>query len=349
MTKLAEQLLATTSFDDAWQLCVGEHATHRSIAWRYVEEMTRGMNGFGDMASVPLEKWPLMSISVFRERLMSITDTPDMIFRSSGTSSSVSSQHAMGSLALYHRASVEGFMTHYREAFLHGARFIGYVPGYIDNPASSLLSMMGAIVSELEDVATMISAPQELQITLQEDASSPVVLFGAAFGLVDFVDGMEEGMSIGGAGESTKGHAPMRLPQGSIIIETGGMKTHRRELSREVLHHRLSEGFGVPRSQIHSEYGMCEMTSQAYSMDGVWFTPTRLARFVVKDVNHPLQSTPHGSVGRLGVMDAGNINSCPWFLTDDLAIQREDGAIQVLGRREKSVARGCNYMVDVDG
>jgi hypothetical protein len=240
-------------------------------------------------------------------------------------------------------------MAHYREVFQNGARFIGYVPGYIDNPASSLLSMMGAIVAELEDVAMMISSPQELSKTLQEDSSSPVVLFGAAFGLVDFVDGPDGGLMVRDQNVPVNDDAPQQLPNGSIIIETGGMKTHRRELSRETLHHLLSEGFGVPRSHIHSEYGMCEMTSQAYSMDGVWFAPTRLARFVVKDLAAPLQSVPHGSVGRLGVLDAGNINSCPWFLTDDLAIQRDDGAVQVLGRREKSVARGCNYMVDVDG
>lgn len=349
MTTLADQLLAATSFDDAWQLCLKEHASQRSTAWLYVEEMIRSMEGFETSASVPLEQWPLMPISAFREALMSITETPEMIFRSSGTSSRVSSQHAVGSLALYHRASVEGFMAHYREIFQNGARFIGYVPGYIDNPASSLLSMMGAIVAELEDVAMMISTPQELSQTLQEDSSSPVVLFGAAFGLVDFVDRPDGELSVGNSYSPTSDEASSQLPNGSIIIETGGMKTHRRELSRERLHHLLSEGFGVPRSHIHSEYGMCEMTSQAYSMDGEWFTPTRLARFVIKDLEAPLQSVPHGSVGRLGVLDAGNINSCPWFLTDDLAIQRDDGAVQVLGRREKSVARGCNYMVDVDG
>jgi hypothetical protein len=336
MKTLTDQLWTSTSFEEAWNTCIAHHCHHQSIAWRYVKEMARKNDE--SAAGIPLEEWPLLPISGFRERLISITSNPEVIFKSSGTSSSVPSSHAISDLSFYHKVSVLGFMSYYRDAFQDGARFIGYVPGYIDNPYSSLISMIGAICTELGDMARMISTPSELRKALDQDSTRPVVLFGAAFGLLDIVDQESESVE----------HA-VRLPKGSILIETGGMKTHRRELSRDEMHAILSDGFGVPKSHIHSEYGMCEMTSQAYSTDGVWFTPTPLARFVVKEMENPLQTAPIGTSGRLGILDAGNSNSCPWFLTDDVAIQREDGAIQLLGRRDKAVSRGCNYMVDVDG
>lgn len=336
MKTLANQLLTSTSFEEAWNNCIAYHCHHQSVAWLYVKEMTRKDDELA--ARISIDEWPLLPISAFRERVISIASNPEITFQSSGTSSSVPSSHAISDLSFYHKVSVHGFMSYYQDAFQDGARFIGYVPGYIDNPYSSLISMIGAICTELGDKAQMLSTPSELHLALDQDSTRPIVLFGAAFGLVDIVDNK--------SGQSSH---EIRLPKDSILIETGGMKTHRRELSRDEMHVMLSDGFGVPRSHIHSEYGMCEMTSQAYSTDGIWFTPTPLARFVVKEMDHPLQNTSMGTIGRLGVLDAGNINSSPWFLTDDIAVQREDGAIQLLGRRDKAVSRGCNYMVDVDG
>jgi acyl-CoA synthetase (AMP-forming)/AMP-acid ligase II len=130
---------------------------------------------------------------------------------------------------------------------------------------------------------------------------------------------------------------------GALIIETGGMKGQREELIRADLHARLKNAFGC--SEIHSEYGMAELTSQAYMMTGRFNTPPWM-KVVIRDINDPFDKMPVGRVGGLNVIDLANVHSCAFIETQDLGEVDEQGTFQVLGRIDNSDVRGCNLMID---
>jgi len=197
-----------------------------------------------------LEDIPYMPISVFKEVDVCTvpTDQVPLRFRSSATGG-VRSTHWVAEPELYRRSIIEGFRAFYGDGPF---RIWSYTPGYSENPDSSLIWMIEALMaSELcsEAYRHPVHSAMDVDMILSGSANDdPVVLIGAAFGLLDLIE-----LGIQG-----------KLPENSVVIETGGMKTRRRERSREELHRELSEGFGLPIGQIHSEYGMAEMLSQSY-------------------------------------------------------------------------------------
>lgn len=201
-----------------------------------------------------LEDIPFMPISVFKEVdvcTVPIEQVP-LRFRSSATGG-VRSIHWVAEPEVYQRSIIEGFRVFYGDGPF---RFWSYTPGYSENPDSSLIWMIEALMdSELcsEAYRHPIGKPLDVNEILSNSSNTdPVILIGAAFGLLDLIE-----LGIHGA-----------LPDNSVIIETGGMKTRRRERTREELHRELSEGFGLPLGQIHSEYGMAEMLTQAWRKEG---------------------------------------------------------------------------------
>ena len=169
------------------------------------------------------------------------------------------------------------------------------------------------------------------QMASAADSNRQLILFGAAFGLLDLIE-LEK----------------VKLPTGSVVIETGGMKTRRREIGRDELHSRLADGFGIPREDIHSEYGMCELLSQAYSTEGGWFRTTATMRVTIHDGDDPLKICRPGQEGRIGVVDLANRDSCSFVLTGDRGVADENGRFQVLGRWSPEDMRGCNFLIDRD-
>jgi hypothetical protein len=155
------------------------------------------------------------------------------------------------------------------------------------------------------------------------------MIFGAAFGLLDLI---EMGLP--------------NLPNDSMILETGGMKTFRREMTKENLHQQLADGFGVEKKYIHSEYGMTELLSQAYSRGSLWFDTVPWMRVTIRNPHNPMQIQPAGTEGLIGVIDLANINSCSFILTGDKGIQNNEGQFQVLGRWNPINLRGCNFLID---
>lgn len=201
----------------------------------------------------------------------------------------------------------------YEEAFLAGFRqFYGdptqyelrtMLPSY--RPGSSLLYM----VSKLQPLCT----------------GRRVLLIGVSFALLEAVrSGCE------------------KLPAGSIVMETGGMKGRNYEISRSDLHRELCAGFGVDK--IHSEYGMCELLSQAYSAGDGIFTPAATMDVFVRNPLHELQLLPNEHVGGLNIIDTANRYSCSFIATGDKAIKHDDGTFEVLGRLENTILRGCNML-----
>lgn len=153
----------------------------------------------------------------------------------------------------------------------------------------------------------------------------PVILIGVSYALLDMAEKF-----------------PADVP-GLIVIETGGMKGRRRELIREDLHQRLCRGFGV--QQIHSEYGMTELLSQAYSSHSGLFRTPPWMKVMIREMDDPFSWAPDGRTGGINVIDLANVFSCCFIATQDLGRMHPDGSFEVLGRFDNSDARGCNLMI----
>ncbi len=158
------------------------------------------------------------------------------------------------------------------------------------------------------------------------------MLFGAAFGLL----------------EATETQS-VRLHPNSIILETGGMKTFRKELSRKDLHVLLQQRFGLDEANIHSEYGMAELLSQAYKTGySNPFYPPHWMQISIRNPQNPLQEMPLGEVGQVGIIDLANLYSCSFILTEDRGFATNDGGFEVLGRLADAELRGCNFLFERD-
>ena len=128
-----------------------------------------------------------------------------------------------------------------------------------------------------------------------------------------------------------------------IVMETGGMKGRKKEITRNALHQKLRAGFGS--NNIHSEYGMTELFSQAYSKENEIFVPGNTMKIIIKDISDPLAEQKHGKSGVMNIIDLANVDSCAFIETQDLGILYEDGSFEILGRLDVSDIRGCNLMV----
>lgn len=283
-------------------------------------------------------KIPLLPIQAFKEaEVLTNTEHPgsdisQVMFQSSGTSGMDRSRHIIMDPGIYRQSIIKGMQKFYD---LDEYMIWAYTPGYSDNPNSSLIWMLNALIeSEGSGRSKFLELNKPIdEEELQEvkDSGKKLMLFGAAFGLLDIL----EKQSI-------------QLPQDSIILETGGMKTHRREITREKLHQRLADGFGVNSAQIHSEYGMTELLSQAYAQGDLWFQSVPWMQVSIRNPEAPMEQMPYGEEGLIGVVDLANLYSCSFILTGDKGIRREDGKFQVLGRWDPQNLRGCNFLVDQD-
>ncbi|SMO55015.1 hypothetical protein [Gracilimonas mengyeensis] len=286
-----------------------------------------------------IEEIPLLPIEAFKEtEALSIPENSEFkiqnskFFQSSGTSGMERSRHYLPKPEIYQGSILKG-MQHFYE--LDEYVIWAYTPGYSDNPHSSLIHMLNLLIErEASGMSRFLELDQPLDekaIQKVEKSGKKLMLFGAAFGLMDMLE-----------------LKPVQLPKDSVILETGGMKTHRREMTKEELHHQLAEGFGLPESQIHSEYGMCELLSQAYAQGSLWFNTVPWMKVSIRNSQNPMEILPAGEEGLIGLMDLANLYSCAFILTGDKGVQREDGSFQVLGRWNPQNLRGCNFLIDSD-
>ncbi|NND72214.1 MAG: hypothetical protein HKN43_11630 [Rhodothermales bacterium] len=266
-------------------------------------------------------------IKAFKDSAIAGFDPADSeaVFRSSGTTGTTQSTHYVKSLDVYERSISAAFL-----GFFGRRRYtiMGHLPGYVENGSqSSLLYMVEHLIQRHGTAESQLFLDD---IHLLSDAcenGNPVMLFGAAFGLLNILES----------------HS-FRLPPESIIVETGGMKTQRREISRSDLHTHLAAGFGVNEDQIWSEYGMCELLSQSYRPPGGPFRFPRWVSWKLFDPNSPLQEV-HEGPGLLAVHDLANIHTISGILTEDLAV-RSDTGFEIIGRLKGSDLRGCNLLIE---
>lgn len=273
---------------------------------------------------------PLFPIRGFKEGNITIESDqkPELTFKSSGTSDMNRSVHSVLSQNIYETAILEEFKSNFPfEKYI----LLFYLPGYDQNPHSSLIWMAKYLIQSDPSGDSQFVSLKDLQNldSLFPNRDKTILLFGAAFGLMDLID--------------TAKFTPVDSLE---ILETGGMKTHRREMAKSELREELAEGFRVSQKNIHSEYGMCELLSQMYAMGDEWFETPHWVQVSIRDPKNPSRICDVKEEGKIGIIDLANIYSCPFILTDDRGVMDDSGRFKVLGRWNPEDLRGCNFLID---
>ena len=270
-----------------------------------------------------VEDIPFMPIEFFKWRDVYCGEgKPEKVFTSSNTGGTVASRHMMQSLALYEQAFTRAFEQFYGAT--EGWSIYGLLPNYLQRDGSSLVYMVDRLIARCGSGGFYLDEYEKLIADMAADAK-PKILLGVSYALWDLAEQ----------------YAPKL--ENTIVMETGGMKGQREELPKSEFHKILTEAFGVEK--IHSEYGMAELTSQAYSSgDGV-FRASAWMRVVVRDVNNPLKMLPAGSRGAVSIIDLANISSCAFIATQDVGRTFADGSFMIEGRLSGADIRGCNLLV----
>lgn len=275
-----------------------------------------------------LEEIPFLPIEFFKShQIVSNSNPVEKIFLSSGTTGQIQSKHYVTDLKVYEESFGKGFDFFYGN--IEDYTVLALLPAYLEREGSSLVYMADALIKAskkpksgfyLHNLGTLAKHLKEL-----DAQGEKVLLIGVSFALLDLIEQRQFNLKH------------------TIIMETGGMKGRRKELIRTELHAILKKGFGV--NAIHSEYGMTELLSQAYSKgDGIFACPPWM-KILIRDTEDPLTILNNNKSGGLNVIDLANVNSCSFIATQDLGKVYSDGTFEVIGRFDNSDIRGCNLMV----
>ncbi len=275
-----------------------------------------------------IDQIPFMPIEFFKNHLVKSGNWEGQsFFESSGTTGSVTSKHYFPTIQTYYSNSKKGFEEFYGR--VEDYTWLALLPSYLERTNSGLVSMIDFFIrsSNSTDSGFYLDNLGELTARLNKlkNSGHKVILIGVTFALLDLAEMVQT-----------------NFPE-LIVMETGGMKGRREELVRDEVHEILKASLGV--SVIHSEYGMTELFSQAYSKKEGIFYPARTMRVIARDINDPMSTAKPGRIGQLNVIDMANIHSCAFIETRDLGKVYEDGSFEVLGRMDNSDIRGCNLML----
>lgn len=276
-----------------------------------------------------LSNIPFLPIECFKNHRVESNNKPIVhVFESSGTTGLATSKHAVKDFSVYQESFRAAFSTFYGD--VKDYVIIGLLPGYLERQTSSLVYMVNDLISQsnspesgfyLNEYNKLIEVLERLKASNRK-----VWLIGVSFALLDF--------------------SAMKPPVWDqlTVIETGGMKGRRKEMVRNELHETIRLNW--PVSEIHSEYGMTELFSQAYSLDGLSFQTPPWMQVVITQTDDPLSQAKAGETGILNVIDLANVDSCAFIATQDLGKKLNDNSFEVLGRYDLSEARGCNLMLN---
>jgi phenylacetate-coenzyme A ligase PaaK-like adenylate-forming protein len=286
--------------------------------------------GKGRASVKTLSEIPFLPVEFFRNHKIISGDSPvEMIFESSGTTGAIPGKHFVQDLSLYEESFSKTFHLFYGDPA--NLLIAALLPSYIERSNSSLIYMVDNLIKRSshqesgfykENITEMIHT-----LNKAKKANRKALLIGVSFALLELAEQISSDLS------------------GVIVMETGGMKGRRKELTRAELHAILKDKFKV--QSIHSEYGMTELMSQAYSKgDGMFYCPPWM-KVLIRDPQDPLTiySEP-GKTGGINIIDLANINSCSFIATGDLGRVHDDGGFEVLGRFDSSDIRGCNLLVE---
>jgi hypothetical protein len=316
--------------------------------FRFQYEQNALCKAYADMLKInpgavnSLSKIPFIPIQFFKSHQVKTTQfEPEIIFESSGTTQTMNSHHYIKDIEIYRQSFLKAFESFYGP--VNGWCILGLLPSYLERKGSSLVFMVDELIQKshheksgfyLYDHDKLFSVLKELEVAKQK-----TLLIGVSFALLDFAE---------------KYSFPLKY---TVIMETGGMKGRREEMIRNELHEILKRNFQV--NNIHSEYGMTELLSQAYSKgNGIFHCPPWM-KILLRDEEDPLQVNSPKSIvnnisnsqathpffrGAINVIDLANIYSCSFIATDDAGKLYSDGSFEVLGRLDNSDIRGCSLM-----
>ena len=275
-----------------------------------------------------VQQIPFLPIQFFKSHtIVSNSKSADATFTSSGTTGSIVSKHFVSDLEIYKQSFRRGFKSFY--GAIEEYTVLALLPSYLEREGSSLVYMANDMITQsnqpesgfyLHDLEALKNTLLKLEAKRQK-----TLLIGVSYALLDLIEA----------------HS-FKLKH-TTIMETGGMKGQRKELVKSELHTILKHGFGVDK--IHSEYGMTELLSQAYSKgDGIFKAPAWM-KILTRDPEDALSIQPIGKSGGVNIIDLANINSCAFIATQDLGKIHSNGTFEILGRFDESDIRGCNLMV----
>jgi len=302
-------------------------ALSNSIYKQYLKGLKVNVNGVDS-----IEKIPFLPIEFFKTH--NIVDTSQLqtpnykLFTSSGTTGQAQSQHHVADISIYENSFRKCFEMFYGRPQEYCV--LALLPSYLEREGSSLVYMAEDMVqrSENEHSGFYLHNLDELArvLLLLTAKKEKTILLGVTYALLDLAE-----------------RSPMNLSN-TIVMETGGMKGKRKEMLRQEVHQLLCESFNI--SKVHSEYGMTELLSQAYSKgEGIFNCPPWM-RVSIRDVNDPFSLAGKGKTGGINVIDLANIHSCAFISTQDLGKLHADNSFEILGRFDNSDIRGCNLMVE---
>lgn len=275
-----------------------------------------------------LQQIPFLPIQFFKSHaVVSNTNPIQETFTSSGTTGMITSKHFVTDVSIYEESYRKGFSQFYGN--IEDYTILALLPSYLEREGSSLIYMVKDLIelSNNSNSGFYLNQYDELikKLIDLDQSGQNVILIGVTYALLDLI-------------ELNK----FQL-KNTIIMETGGMKGKRKEMIREELHEQLCNGFGV--TSIHSEYGMTELLSQAYSLGNGVFEYPPWMYILIREAEDALNYVSNGKTGGINVIDLANINSCSFIATQDLGKKNPNNSFEVLGRFDNSDIRGCNLMV----
>lgn len=272
---------------------------------------------------------PFLPVELFKsQKIVSGTQNTEFYFESSGTTDERKSKHFVSDLSVYDMSIKVCFEKFYGN--ISDYCFVALLPSYLERNNASLVYMCNFLMQQSghKHNGFYLHEYEKLHSVLlqNEEEKQKTIFIGVSFALLDFAE------SYG------------RPLQHTLIMETGGMKGRREEITRKELHDELRKAFSV--SHIHSEYGMTELLSQAYARHDGYFSAPPWMQVLIRDVEDPLEILPAGKTGCINIVDLANLHTCSFLATQDLGKCYTDGTFEVLGRYDASDVRGCNLMVD---
>jgi len=302
-------------------------AEHNTVYKKYLELIKcrpEAVASISQIPFLPIEFFKTHEIKTDGQK----TSSKTMTFTSSGTSGQEVSKHFVADISVYEKSFCAGFELFYGP--VKDFCILALLPSYLEREGSSLVYMMDALIKDsghpqsgfyLHDHQRLFEVLESLKKQNQK-----TILLGVTYALLDFAE-----------------DHPVNFP-GLIVMETGGMKGKRDEMIRANVHEELKKGFGV--SHVHSEYGMTELLSQAYSGgEGIFHSPPWM-KIIIHQQHDLFTEAEEGQTGVISVIDLANVYSCSFITTQDVGRRHADGYFEVLGRTDFSDVRGCNLMVE---
>ncbi len=318
-----EDIFSLKGNDSAFEKAVWEAYTyqmeHNELYRSFVQTLNQEVKS-------PLDI-PFLPISFFKTHdVVTHQSSVAKTFLSSATGGGERSKHHIHRLEFYEKSFLSTFEDRFGQT--ENWTLLALLPSYLEQGDSSLIYMVDHLIKKARPESSFwLNKPDELPKKIESilNRGEKVMLFGVSYALLDLAD-------LG----------PFQF-ESLHIMETGGMKGRKKEMIRTELHDALQEGFGTKK--IHSEYGMTELLSQAYSIDGSYFSCPDWMKVFIRETDDPFSYAKEGSVGGVNVIDLANWYSCPFIATDDLGRMHEDGSFEILGRFDHSDVRGCNLLV----